>query len=52
MLIYTKTQEDINPDCVFNIGGNQMGAKTLDLNREFKQIAAQLDSVAEEHFGK
>ncbi|MGN0612451.1 MAG: 5-methylcytosine-specific restriction endonuclease system specificity protein McrC [Porcipelethomonas sp.] len=52
ILIYAKTQEEITPDCIFNIGGNQIGAKTLDLNREFKQIAAQLDSIAEGYFGK
>lgn len=51
MLIYAKTQEDITPDCLFNMGGNQIGAKTLDLNRDFKLIAAQLDSIAEQFFG-
>lgn len=52
MLVYAKTGEDITPDCVFNIGGNQIGAKTLDLNRDFKLIAAQLDAIAEQFFGK
>lgn len=52
MLIYAKTQEEITPDCVFNMGGNLIGAKTLDLNREFKWIALQLDAIAEQFFGK
>lgn len=52
MLVYAKTQEDITPDCLFNIGGNQIGAKTLDLNRDFKLIAAQLDAIAEMFFGR
>jgi 5-methylcytosine-specific restriction enzyme subunit McrC len=42
MLLYAKTEEDITPDCVFNIGGNKIGAKTLDLNKDFHLIAAQL----------
>lgn len=37
---------------MFNMGGNQIGAKTLDLNQDFKQIAAQLDAIAEHFFGK
>lgn len=46
ILLYAKTDEDITPDCMFNMGGNRIGAKTLDLNREFKRIAEQLDEIA------
>lgn len=52
MLLYAKTQEDITPDCTFNMGGNKIGAKTLDLNRDFKHIASQLDSIAKDFFGE
>ena len=52
MLLYAKTEEDITPDCLFNMGGNQIGAKTLDLNKDFSLIAAQLDAIAEQFFGK
>ncbi|MCM1217154.1 MAG: 5-methylcytosine-specific restriction endonuclease system specificity protein McrC [Roseburia sp.] len=52
LLLYAKTEEAITPDCSFNIGGNQIGAKTLDLNTDFRVIAAQLDKIAEQHFGK
>lgn len=52
MLVYAKTEEEITPDCVFNMGGNLIGARTLDLNKEFKQIAAQLDKIADDFFGK
>jgi len=52
MLVYAKTEEDITPDCLFHIGGNPIGAKTLDLNKNFKSIAAQLDAIAEHFFGK
>lgn len=50
ILLYAKTDEDITPDCMFNMGGNQIGAKTLDLNKEFPLIAAQLDKLAESFF--
>lgn len=50
VLLYAKTDEDITPDCMFNMGGNQIGAKTLDLNKEFPLIAAQLDKLAEDFF--
>ena len=50
ILLYAKTDESITPDCMFNMGGNQIGAKTLDLNVDFKVIAAQLDKIAEDFF--
>lgn len=51
MLLYAMTDEEITPDCMFNIGGNQIGAKTLDLNQDFSIIADQLDKLAWEYFG-
>ena len=29
ILLYAKTDEDIAPDFMFNMGGNQIGAKTF-----------------------
>lgn len=52
LLVYAKTQEAITPDCLFNLGGNQIGARTLDLNQDFRQITAQLDGIAQQFFGK
>ena len=52
LLLYAKTQEAITPDCLFNLGGNLIGARTLDLNQDFRQIAAQLDEIALQFFGK
>lgn len=51
VLLYAKTDEDITPDCMFNMGGNMIGAKTLDLNKEFSIIASQLDKLAWDYFG-
>lgn len=50
ILLYAKTDEIITPDCMFNMGGNQIGAKTLDLGVDFKIIAAQLDKIAQDYF--
>ena len=49
MLLYAKTEEAITPDCSFVMGGNKISVKTLDLNKEFKLIAAQLDKIAEDY---
>ena len=47
MLLYAKTDEAIVPDCEFTISGSKIMIKTLDLNLEFKRIAAQLDGIAD-----
>lgn len=51
LLLYAKTEEAITPDCTFNIGGNMIGAKTLDLNADFSFISAQLDKIAADFLG-
>ncbi len=50
MLLYAKTEEDIQPDHVYQIHGNQIAVKTLDLNLPFKDIAIQLDGIAAAYF--
>lgn len=52
MLLYAKTEETITPDCDFMISGNKIMVKTLDLNIDFKNIAAKLDKIVESYFGK
>ena len=44
MLLYAKTTEDVLPSLSVTIGGNQISARTLDLNRDFKEIACSLDA--------
>ena len=46
MLLYAKTNEEITPDCEFEMCGNNFKVKTLDLNNDFKNIAKQLDDIA------
>lgn len=53
LLLYAKTEEEVFPDGEpFVIGGNSIGARTLDLNKDFEEIACQLDNIAENIFPK
>lgn len=52
MLLYAKTDEDTQPDGTYQMSGNQISVRTLDLNLPFEQIATQLDAIAEQHFAK
>ncbi len=51
MLLYAKTDEVIQPNNVYKMSGNQISVKTLDLNCDFKDIAAQLNAIAVAYFG-
>lgn len=50
MLLYARTDEEVQPDDTYQMSGNQIGVHTLDLNRKFPEIAEQLDKIVEEHF--
>ena len=50
MLLYAATDEDIQPDATYRMSGNRISAATLDLDRPFDEIRAQLDGIAEEFF--
>ena len=50
MLLYARTQADIQPEQTYRMSGNKINVSTLDLNQEFANITAQLDAKAEEHF--
>ena len=50
MLLYARTDEAVQPDHVYQMSGNQISVKTLDLNQPFEKIAEQLDSIIENHF--
>ena len=47
MLLYARTDDAIQPDNDYQMSGNQISVKTLDLNCEFAVIAAQLNAIAE-----
>lgn len=52
MLLYAKTDEEIQPDNVYQMHGSKVSVKTLDLNLPFKEIAEQLDAIVMTHFGE
>lgn len=45
MLLYARTNEAIQPDNDYVIGGNKISVKTLDLNCDFKVIRGKLDAI-------
>ena len=51
MLLYAATDEAIQPDNSYQMSGNKISVRTLDLNRNFSEIAQQLDGIVAEHFG-
>ena len=52
MLLYAKTNEQIQPDNLYQFHGNQISVRTLDLNLPFKEIEEQLDLITFSHFGE
>jgi len=50
MLLYAKTDEQIQPDHIYHMSGNKISVRTLDLNCDFSGIVEQLDRIANEHF--
>lgn len=46
MLLYAQTDEEILPNQKYHMSGNAITVRTLDLNRDFKYIAQELDSIA------
>lgn len=47
MLLYARTDDAVQPDGDYEMNGNTISVKTLDLNRPFPAIAAQLDAIAD-----
>jgi 5-methylcytosine-specific restriction enzyme subunit McrC len=48
MLLYAKTDDLIIPPLTFDMGGNRVSIKTLNLNRDFIEIQDQLYTLVEE----
>ena len=48
--VHAATDEAIQPDNSYRMSGNQISVKTLDLNRDFSEIAAQLNAIVDKHF--
>jgi 5-methylcytosine-specific restriction enzyme subunit McrC len=52
LLLYARTDEDVQPDGVYHMSGNQISVRTLGLDMPFEDIKKQLDEIAEAHFAK
>ena len=50
MLLYAKTDSEIQPNQSYMLSGNKISVDTLDLNTEFEKIAEKLDGIAKEFF--
>ena len=50
MLLYAMTDEAIVPDSEYQMSGNIISVRTLNLNCDFSQIAEQLNSIAKRYF--
>ena len=50
MLLYAGTDEVLRPNTVYQMSGNQISVKTLDLNCDFAEIAGQLNEIVDSCF--
>ena len=48
MLLYAQTDEAIQPDNTYRMSGNKITVKTLNLDCDFKEIAGQLNAIADD----
>lgn len=50
MLLYAKTDDEIQPNATYHMSGNEISVRTLDLNCPFGVIKHELDAIAETYF--
>lgn len=50
LLLYARTDEEIQPNNTYFMSGNRIDVKTLDLNCDFNEITTQLDSIVKDFF--
>lgn len=51
MLLYAKTDEEIQPNNNYYMSGNTISIKTLDLNCDFSEVRNQLDDIVIQWLG-
>lgn len=51
MLLYAKTDEEIQPNNNYYMSGNKISVKTLDLNCNFSEVRNQLDDIVIQWLG-
>ena len=50
MLLYAQTDENVIPNNTYQMSGNQISVRALNLNQDFSGIAEDLDSIIGNHF--
>lgn len=50
LLLYARIEDEMEIEMDYNIGGNRIGAMTLDLGVDFNEIRKQLDSIIQKYF--
>jgi 5-methylcytosine-specific restriction enzyme subunit McrC len=50
MLLYAATDEEIQPKNDYQMSGNKISVRSLDLSRDFSEISGKLDSIVKEYF--
>ena len=50
MLLYAQTDEDVIPNNTYQMNGNQISVRALNLNQNFSEITKDLDSIVKVHF--
>uniref|UniRef100_UPI0035208E80 5-methylcytosine-specific restriction endonuclease system specificity protein McrC n=1 Tax=Blautia faecicola TaxID=2509240 RepID=UPI0035208E80 len=50
MLLYAQTDENVIPNNTYQMSGNQISVRTLNLNQDFSGISEDLDSIIKKHF--
>lgn len=50
LLLYARTDAQVQPDGWYQLSGTEIGVQTLDLNQDFVQIKAQLEQIITRFF--
>ena len=51
MLLYARTDEEVQPEGTYQMSGNRISVRTLGLDQPFDTIRSQLDGIVSSHFG-
>lgn len=51
LVLYAKTDDELQPEGTWGMSGNSIGVGTVDLGAELPTIAATLDGIVGRYFG-
>ena len=50
MLLYAQTDENVIPNNTYQMSGNQISVRALNLNQDFSKISEDLNSIVKDNF--